>query len=253
MKHLIGLIGGITLAACGDGEPLSSLEPGEEARVVRILDGDTLALSTGLVVKLASLEAPSFGRGGASDAIYAEESARILEDLIMGRQVRLYYPGLTRDRYDRAIAHVKTVDGLGPSYWVNQEVARLGGARVRIYPDSEHLGDELLQAESDARLERSGLWSKRAYFDHDATTISSDFRGFTVIEGKTIGTASPGGAFAACRISIEGAAMLLEFTDDSKPLCSLESGTLFRARGYVRSGRMEITHPLNFTKIDQSS
>ena len=60
MKHLIGLLGGITLAACGSSGPLAGLQPGEEARVVRILDGDTLALSTGLVVKLASLEAPSF-------------------------------------------------------------------------------------------------------------------------------------------------------------------------------------------------
>ena len=253
MKHLIGLIGGITLAACGASDPLSALQPGEEARVVRILDGDTVALSTGLVVKLASLEAPSFGRGGEEDAVYAKESARILEDLVMGRQVRLYYPGLTRDRYDRAIAHLQTADGLGATYWVNQEVARRGGARVRIYPDSEMLGEELLQAESDARLERSGLWSKRAYFNHAAVSISSDFRGFAVIEGTTAGSPGPGGMYAACRVSIESATMLLEISEDAKTLCTLASGSAFRARGYVREGRMEITHPLNFTEIDQSS
>ena len=253
MKHLMGLIGAILITACGAGDSLDVLQRGEEARVVRILDGDTLALSTGLVVKLASLEAPSFGRGERQDAIHAKESARILENLVMGRQVRLYYPGLTRDRYDRAIAHVKTIDQLGAEYWVNHEVARRGGAHVRIYPDTDILGEELLQAEADARIERSGLWSKRAYFDHSAIAVSSDFRGFTVIKGKTFGSAGPGGAYAACRISIEGAAMLLEFDEEAKTLCSLKSGTQFRARGYMREGRMEITHPLNFTVIDQSS
>ena len=253
MKHLIGLLGGITLAACGSSGPLAGLQPGEEARVVRILDGDTLALSTGLVVKLASLEAPSFGRGDESDAIHAKESARILEDLVMGREVKLYYPGLTRDQYDRAIAHVEAIDSLGGRHWVNREVARRGGARVRVYPDTEALAPELLSAESDARLERAGLWSKRAYFDHSALNVSSDFRGFTMIEGTTIGSAGPGGRFAACRISIDGAAMLLEISNEARSLCTLTSGTRFRARGYVRSGRMEITHPLNLTRLDQSS
>ena len=253
MKHLFGLLGGIILVACGAPDPLSALQPGEEARVVRILDGDTFALSTGLVVKLASLEAPSFGRGENADAVHARESARILEDLIMGRQVRLYYPGLTRDRYDRAIAHVETIDRLGSRYWVNHEIARRGGARVRIYPDTEALGEDLLSAEADARLERSGLWGKRAYFNHSATSISSTVRGFAVIEGKTLGSAGPGGAFAACRISIEGAAVLLEISEDAKSLCQLESGTAFRARGYLREGRLDITHPLNLTEIDQSS
>ena len=51
MKYLIYLIWGDSLlAACGGHTGHSAdLQPGEEARVVRILDGDTIALSTGLV------------------------------------------------------------------------------------------------------------------------------------------------------------------------------------------------------------
>ncbi len=253
MKHLIGLFLGITLVACGAKSPIDSLQPGEEARVVRILDGDTFALSTGQVVKLASVEAPSFGRGDDQDAVYAVESARLLEDLIMGREVKLYYPGLTRDRYDRAIAHVATADNLGADFWVNQEIIRRGGARVRIYPDSAAVSQDLFAAEAEARRERAGLWSKRAYSDRSADAINAEYRGFAVIEGISLGAPGPGGAYAACRISLEGTAMLLNISDDAARHCQLQSGTKVRARGYVRNGRMEITHPLNLTRLDQSS
>lgn len=253
MKRTLSIYSLLILSACGPAGPLDGLQPGEEARVVRILDGDTFALNTGLVVKLASLEAPSFGRGEREDDIHAKESARILEDMIMGRSVKLYYPGLTRDRYDRAIAQVETADGLGAYIWVNREVIRKGGARVRLYPDTDALATEMLRAETDARLERAGLWRKRDYADQSATLVSSEFRGFTLVEAVTYGSASPGGKFASCRISLEGAAMLLEISDEAKDHCELPSGTAIQARGYVRSGRMEITHPLNLTVRDQSS
>lgn len=253
MKHILSLIWVLCLTACGKAGPLDQLEPGEEARVVRILDGDTLALNTGLVVKLASLEAPSFGRGDEPDQTYAKESARILEDLTMGRQVRLAYPGITRDRYDRAIAHIETIDNLGKQIWVNREVARQGGARVRVYADTAALAEHLLSAEADAKLERAGLWGKRDYSNAAAEIISASYRGFAVIEGTTLGSAGPGGRFAKCRISLEGAAMLLEISDTAAAHCDLPSGTRLRARGYMRGGRMEITHPLNLTVLPQSS
>ena len=253
MKRALSIFSLVILSACGSAGPLDDLQPGEEARVVRILDGDTFALNTGLVVKLASLEAPSFGYGEQEDQVHAKESARILEDLIMGRSVRLYYPGITRDRYDRAIAQVETVDDLGPYLWVNQEVIRKGGARVRLFPDTDALAAEMLRAETDAQLERAGLWSKRDYADNSATSITAEFRGFTLVEAVTYGSAGPGGKFASCRISLEGAAMLLEISDEAKDHCELPSGTPIQARGYVRSGRMDITHPLNLTIRDQSS
>lgn len=253
MKIFTILFAGLLLAACGETHPLETLEPGETGRVVRILDGDTIALNTGLVVKLASLEAPSFGRGEDPDQTYAKESARILEDLCLGRRVQLHYPGLTRDRYDRAIAHVSTLDDLGPDLWINQEAARRGAARVRVYPDTAALAEALLAAEQDAQLERAGMWSKRDYNGLSPLSITADFRGFAVIEAATLGSPLPGGQYAHCRYSVEGAGMLIEMTRDAEDFCALPSGTSLRVRGYVRGGRMDVTHPLNLTLIDQSS
>jgi endonuclease YncB( thermonuclease family) len=60
----------------------------------------------------------------------------MLEDMALGREVQLFYAGLTRDRYDRTLAHVMTTDALGPDLWLNREMVARGGARVRVYPDT---------------------------------------------------------------------------------------------------------------------
>ena len=39
--------------------PFDGLPKGEAGRVVRIIDGDALVLDTGLVVRLAGIEAPT--------------------------------------------------------------------------------------------------------------------------------------------------------------------------------------------------
>ena len=57
----------------------------------------------------------------------------MLEDMALGREVQLFYSGLTRDRYDRALAQLRTTDALGPDLRLNAEMLRRGGARLRIY------------------------------------------------------------------------------------------------------------------------
>ncbi|MEL7481508.1 MAG: hypothetical protein AAGJ29_08095, partial [Pseudomonadota bacterium] len=52
---------------------------GEVGRVVRVIDGDALVLDTGLVVRLAGIEAPSPERRGRRGQPYADTSARVLE------------------------------------------------------------------------------------------------------------------------------------------------------------------------------
>jgi len=157
------------------------MEPGERGRVVRIIDGDALVLNTGQSVRLVGIEAPVLRRRGADPDPYAAEAARILENIAMGREVQLYYPGLTRDRYDRALAHVVTDDAAGPEFWVNMELIRRGAARVRLYPDTAARGADFLDAEQIARDQKIGLWGIPSYTVKDAGEIASETRGFTII------------------------------------------------------------------------
>ena len=128
MAHWVLCVILLSLAACAPSSPFPDMEPGETGRVVRVIDGDALVLDTGQTVRLVSIEAPAMYPRGSGPAPHAGESAHMLEDLALGRRVRLFYPGITRDRYDRALAHVITIDGIGPTIWLNRVMLERGGA-----------------------------------------------------------------------------------------------------------------------------
>jgi endonuclease YncB( thermonuclease family) len=126
----------MTLVGCGAPGPLDGLEPGERGPLVRVVDCDTTVLDTGQSVRLVGIEAPSGGYRDCARQPYHTKSKRMMEDMVLGREVQLHYDSLTRDRYDRALAHAQTVDALGPTLWLNAEMVKRGGARVRVHPDT---------------------------------------------------------------------------------------------------------------------
>lgn len=237
----------LVLSGCGASDPRAAFEPGERGRVVRIIDGDALVLETGQSVRLVGIEAPAPERGDRPAASFADDSTRMLEDMALGRTVRLYYAGLTRDRYDRALAHVFTDDDLGPAYWLNLEMVRRGGARARIYPDTSRGAADLLEAEHEARAADAGLWRIKGYAPLRANELPPEARGFFIIDG-VLGEAKPDQA-AGCRRDFLNSELTLEISSFSHEACAFPLGARVEARGYVRDGRMEITHRLNIEEI----
>ncbi|MEQ9505449.1 MAG: thermonuclease family protein [Hyphomonas sp.] len=239
------------LCACSSAkDPLEELVTGERGRVVRVLDGDALVLDTGQSVRLVGIEAPAAPyRDRAGDAGY-EEAKRLLEDMVLGREVELRYGGLTRDRYDRALAHVVTTDALGPRLWLNAEMIRKGGARVRVYPDTAAANAPLLALEASARQDRRGLWDDGVWPIHDAADLPVSAERFQLVEAIAGDMTSSRERFAVCDVALQGSSLVLEIDKAAAELCQLPEGTRLRARGFLRDGRLEITHPLNLEKLD---
>lgn len=239
------------LSACSSAkDPLDDLAVGERGRVVRVLDGDALVLDTGQSVRLVGIEAPAAPyRDRAGDAGY-DEAKRILEDMVLGREVELRYGGLTRDRYDRALAHVVTTDALGPRLWLNAEMIRKGGARVRVYPDTAAANAPLLALEANARQDRRGLWDDGVWPIHDAADLPTSAERFQLVEAIAGDMTSSRERFAVCDVALQGSSLVLEIDKAAAELCQLPEGTRLRARGFLRDGRLEITHPLNLEKLD---
>ena len=244
--HLkLALVMSLMLAACGARDPLEALVPGERGRVVRILDGDALVLDTGQSVRLVGLEAPAPERREREGEPFARESARMLEDMALGRRVRLYYAGLTRDRYDRALAHVVTDDALGPRLWLNLEMARRGGARVRTWPDTALSADALVAAERGAREAGLGLWALERYRVRPARDLPTGSRGFMILEGILGEARRESGGEAACHRPLLASGIILEMTPAAGEMCAIEAGHLVRVRGWLSGGRLDVTHPAN--------
>ncbi len=234
----------------GPKDPLEDLVAGERGRVVRVLDGDALVLDTGQSVRLVGIEArvaPYRDRTG--DAGY-EKAKRILEDMVLGREVELRYGGLTRDRYDPALAHVVTTDALGPRLWLNAEMIKNGGARVRVYPDTPAANAPLIEFEAKAREDRRGLWDDGVWPIHDAAAIPVSADRFQIVEGLAGDMTGSRERFAVCDVTIRHSSLILEIQKAAAELCQLPEGTRIPARGFLRDGRLEITHPLNLEKLD---
>lgn len=236
----------VWLAACAAPSPLRDMEPGETGRVVSIIDGDALVLDTGQSVRLVSIEAPVlYPRDRAADP-HAAESARVLEDMALGRRVRLYYPGLTRDRYDRALAHVVTDDGAGPKYWLNEEMVRRGAAWVRLYPDTAARGEALLALEQAARADRRGLWATSRYAVFEVSALPEQVEGFYIFDarlGPILPVLEEHRFMPACRRALDGTEMVLDIRRSARTACGLANGTAVRVRGYVRDGALDLTYP----------
>jgi micrococcal nuclease len=181
-------IAGLAIGCSGEAD----LSEGEQGRIARVMDADVLALDTGLRVRLAEIEAPAPGYSNRVDEPYAIEARDALERAALGRHARLWYGGLSRDGYERAIAHVIARDEVGGDVWLNGLVARQGLGRVRSYPDNSTRARRLLVLESEARAAKRGLWSE----PHWRIRTLDDLAGapnFSIIEGELASTSNVAG------------------------------------------------------------
>jgi endonuclease YncB( thermonuclease family) len=220
-------LGGLALLAAGCSAQ-ADLVGGERGRIARISDGDLIGLDTGLRVRLTEIEAPAPGYDGREDEPYAGAARTMLEAAALGREARLWYGGLSRDTYDRALAHVIARDETGADVWLNGLMVRQGAARVRTWPDNARRAARLLAFEEEARAARRGLWS----LDHWRIRRLDDLAGapaFAIVEGTIARVGRiPGDAIA--HLSPEGITFEIgeRLTDTAPPL---SPGARLRLRG----------------------
>ncbi len=135
------------------------LVDGGAGRVARILDGDTLALADGALVRLVGIRAPKPPPEGPAGGRWPEAARDALAALVRGRAVRLGYGGRREDRHGRILAHLFRDDGL----WVQGALLARGLARVYSFRDNRALVREMLAIEAEARAAGRGIWSDPAY------------------------------------------------------------------------------------------
>jgi endonuclease YncB( thermonuclease family) len=144
-------------AARGTPEVLSSIESLPVARVMQVLDGDTLDVAIGPMevrVRLDSIDCPEAGQPWGDTARYG------FTKLFGGRSITLEVHG--RDTHGRTLATIYVREANG-SEWlnVNERMVMLGHAWVmRMYYD--HLPKErqnqLNRLETWAKTKKVGLW-----------------------------------------------------------------------------------------------
>jgi micrococcal nuclease len=146
---LLGLV--FVLGAVGCALPFATATAADTLRVTRVIDGDTIVISTGQHVRYIGMDTPEMSPTPEPFAKAATEANR---QLVEGKSVRLEKDISETDRYGRLLRYV-WVDGT----MVNQELVRRGLARAKAYPPDTRYQLLLEAAEAEARLGGRGIWA----------------------------------------------------------------------------------------------
>ncbi|MCS6925159.1 MAG: thermonuclease family protein [Candidatus Binatia bacterium] len=115
-------------------------------RVTAVLDGDTIELADGTVVRYVGVNTPERGQR------FYEEARQYNARLVLGKTVRLASAGQEEDRYRRRLAYVYVGEVL-----VNAHLIAEGWAHLFVLAPLPPY-QEWLQLQKDAQAQRKGMW-----------------------------------------------------------------------------------------------
>ena len=132
-----------------DSESGGKGETVEWYQVLRVIDGDTVELSNG-IIRFIGIDAPE-----KKDEPLGEEATEANRKLVEGKQVRLEYDIRKQGKWGRTLAYVYVDD---TSTSVNCELLRLGYAEINTYKQKlKHL-DVLIKCQWEAIKNQRGIW-----------------------------------------------------------------------------------------------
>ncbi len=156
----------------------------EEFLVKEVVDGDTVKLTNGEIVRYLGIDTSELRwyKGGSwiyHPQPFANEAKNYNISLVEGKKVKLEYDVEKKDKFKRFLAYVY-VDNL----LVNAEILKQGYAFLDIrVPNVKH-SKELAEAYQQAKKERIGLW-KEASVEIITPAQVKNFSGkIKTIEGK---------------------------------------------------------------------
>ncbi|WP_437185169.1 thermonuclease family protein [Planctomicrobium sp. SH668] len=126
--------------------------------VLRVVDGDTLLLTTRERVRLLGVDTPETKKEGTPVQSYGLEAAEFTRQFCEGKTVTLVFDRERFDKYHRLLAFVFVGDRC-----LNEELILNGlSPAVLQYPLRSDMKSRFQQAERIAKANRRGLWSTQA-------------------------------------------------------------------------------------------
>lgn len=128
---------------------------GEFVRAERVIDGDTIRLDGGRVVRYIGIDTPETADPRKSVQCYAKEASAKNRELVEGKMVRLEKDVSETDKYGRLLRYVYLGDIM-----VNEVLVKEGYAHVSSFPPDNKFQEKFRLAEQKAREESIGLWGE---------------------------------------------------------------------------------------------
>lgn len=127
--------------------------------VRRVIDGDTIELTDGRLVRYLGIDTPEVRRKVGEEWVVdpeplAHTATEANRELVEGKAVRLEYDVQTHDRYGRTLAYVYVGNRM-----VNEALLEAGYAQAMTIPPNVRYAQRFRAAAKAARSARRGLWS----------------------------------------------------------------------------------------------
>lgn len=119
-------------------------------RVTRVIDGDTIELSSGEKVRLICIDTPERGEDGYSEA------TDYLESLVLNEDVELVKDVSEKDRYGRLLRYIYLEDGT----FVNEMIVYKGYGKAYLYNPDTSKCPIIQKAEQHAKSNKLGIWKE---------------------------------------------------------------------------------------------
>jgi micrococcal nuclease len=134
----------VLLAGCGGGP--------DTAKVMRVIDGDTVELEGGERIRYLMVNTPE--TTGGKNECFGADATKFNSDMVLNKTVELRYDVQREDQFGRTLAYV-TVDGME----INRLIVERGfGCVLHIPPNGDDRLAEFNMLEQTARLSMRGLW-----------------------------------------------------------------------------------------------
>ena len=125
--------------------------------VVRVIDGDTIELSNGKVVRYIGIDAPEPAKGQTPAQCFALEATALNKKLVEGKRVKIKTDKNEIDSFGRTLAYVYAGE-----IFVNQYLLEQGAGRFQLDTVNTRYSSLLAAAAQKAHQEKAGLWGKCA-------------------------------------------------------------------------------------------
>ena len=150
---LIALFGAGSLMGSETGSDVVLESESELVEVVRVIDGDTLEVDNGNVVRLLGIDSPEQGN------CYYGEAKQALNELVLGRNIRLEKDIFGTDRFNRLLRYVFVPEGdFTNDVFVNDELLERGFADTLFMSNSGKYNDILIHSRNEAVTDERGMW-----------------------------------------------------------------------------------------------
>ena len=158
-----------------------------QIKVLEVIDGDTVKLSNGRMLRYIGLDTPevrikAVGAGFVYDPQpFSLEAKEFNRKLVEGKNVRVEYDIEKTDRYGRLLGYCFIEDT-----FVNAKLIEEGYAVLYTFPPNVKYTDLFVESQKKAQKKKKGLWGSFAIIDH--TQANQYINQVRNVKGRVVST-----------------------------------------------------------------